>query len=324
MTSSLPLLIATAFVASMGCSGPDSPPAPTRSSTLPQGVVARVSDFDIDALTVASIVEAVHVTPRVAVERAVSDALFASGAKARGDATSLAVEAAVRARLARAALEQLYDEVSTEDPSDAEVAKLTARHFAELDRPETFRVIHALVKLPDKADAATTARARAVAERLAEQVAPAKDEQDFRTRSEALTDRDGFELVVETLSPVAADGRVADPEHPTPEIQTYVAPFARAASHLEQRGQKSGIVATEFGFHVLMLLERIPPKTVPLDERRRMLRDEIVTERASQRKTELLKHLAATTPFSIERNADALLAIVGKDPESSQDHAPSH
>src|SRR5262249_24000940 len=156
-----------------------------------------------------------------------------------------------------------------------EVAAATARHFVTLDRPETFRVIHAVVKLPEKADTATAARARALADRLWEQVAHAKDEQDFRTRAESLPDRGGLDVTVEPLKPGTADGRGADPTQPTPEIETYVLPFARAASRLSERGQISNVVTTEFGFHVLMLLERLPPHVVPLEERRRMLRKEI-------------------------------------------------
>ncbi|HMI89507.1 MAG TPA: peptidyl-prolyl cis-trans isomerase [Polyangiaceae bacterium] len=298
------------------CSSPEPAPPAARASALRPGIVASVGDLDIGTESVARIAAHAEISPRLALEREITDTLFASAAlRDRYDETP-DVQAAVRARLARAVLRDLYDDAQQSEPSDAEIAAATARHFVELDRPEAFRVVHALVKLPEKADAAITARARSLAERLSEQLAQAKDEQDFGTRAEAPLDRGDLEVVVETLKPVAADGRIVDAAHPSPASDTYVPAFARAASRLTEPGQKSGIVATEFGFHVLMLLERLPPKTVPLDERKRLLHDEIVSERARRLKAELLARLAAATPASVERSAEAVLATVGKEHEA--------
>jgi peptidyl-prolyl cis-trans isomerase C len=215
----------------------------------------------------------------------------------------------VRSALARLALETLKKEAAEADTTDEEIATATARHFVEFDRPEAFRVVHAVVRVADGADAAAKTRAKTVASRLAEHLAKARVEAEFRTLAESFQDRDGFELVVDAQKPVAADGRVVDVEHPT-SGETYVLPFARAAARLGQPGQKSGVVSTEYGFHVMMLLERTPPHAVPLDERRRLLRDEIVTDRARRSKKELLSRIRSNVSTSVERSADALLATV--------------
>ncbi len=118
------------------------------------------------------------------------------------------------------------------------------------------------------------------------------------------------------MKPVAADGRVVDVEHPT-DGETYVAPFARAASHLGHPGQKSGVIATEFGLHVMMLLERTPARAVSLAERKERVRDDIVTERAGRLRNELLQRIKSSIATSIERSADNLLAKIDVNPHEA-------
>ena len=299
---------ATSLLASCSTSS-DTMSAAQRAALRP-GIVATVGTLEITAATVAEFAGRTNVAPKIALDRAITDALFASAAARENIDDTPAVRAAIRARLARAALEQLDDEAHQGEPTDAEITQATERHFVELDRPEAFRVIHALVRLPEKADAATVARARSLGERLLGEVARAKDEGDFRARAEALTDRGGLDVVVETLKPVAADGRVVDVAHPSPDIDTYVLPFAQAVARLTQPGQKSGIIASEFGFHVAMLLDRTPAMSVPFAERKERLHGEIITSRARRSKAALLERLAAATPVIIERSADPLLATV--------------
>jgi peptidyl-prolyl cis-trans isomerase C len=288
--------------------------APPSNTTLPAGVVADVGSVAIRVESVAAVASARQIAPREALDREIRDALFANGALREHLDEHLVARAALRSVLARAELEALKKEASQTEPTDAEVAEATARHFARLDRPEAFRVVHAVVRISENADAPQKARARALAERIAEHVAKADDEAEFKSAAEAV-DKGGLEVTIESLPPVAADGRIVDVDHPG-EDNTFVLPFARAASHLAHPGQKSGIVATEHGYHTLMLLERTPPLTVPLEDRRHLLRDEILTQRAKKLLAELLSRIKSTLATNVERSADALLLTVNVDHEA--------
>jgi peptidyl-prolyl cis-trans isomerase C len=297
--------------------GPTGSSPRAASSTLPPGIVATVGSTAIPETTIAMVVRTQGVPAEKAADGEVRDALFAAAALQEGYGDAAAVRVALRGRLARARLALIGQQAAANPITDEEVEDATSHHFVELARPEAFRVIHAAVLVKENADSAEKAKAKALAQKIAERVAVATDASDFKSRAESIEDRQGFELRVETLLPVAADGRVVDQEHPSSAAH-YTPLFARAASHLTEVGQKSGVVATEFGYHVMMLLERTAPHIVSLEERRAMLREEIVTERAKRMKKDLLDQLRGTSSPSIDRAADALLATVVVDANEAQ------
>jgi PPIC-type PPIASE domain len=287
------------------------------AGSLPAGVVARVGKLEILSESVARVVQAQHVSVKEARDREIRDALLANGALARGLGDSPAVRAALRAVLARAALSKILEEASAAEPTEEEVNTATERHFMDFDRPEAFRVVHAVVRVASDADAAKKLEAREVAERIKSAVAGARDASQFRARAEAV-DRGGFDVTVEQLKPVAADGRVIDLENPPPpgeEPSRYALPFAVAASHLAEPGDQGGPVETKFGWHVLMLLDRQPAHAVPFDERRRELRDEIAADRAKRMLEALQKQLNDRLKPFTERSAETVLIDVGTPPQ---------
>jgi peptidyl-prolyl cis-trans isomerase C len=299
-----------AALALLACSNSPSAtttaPPPT-TSTLPAGVVADVGSIAIGAQSVAAVASARQIPPRDALDREIRDALFASAALRADLDQHPATRAALRGALARATLESLKQEAAQADPTDAEIDEGTRRHFVELDRPEGYRVTHVVVRVAETADAASKARAKALAERIAERVASVGGEADFKAAAESV-DRGGLEVMVQSLPVFAADGRVLDER--ALNDPPMVLPFARAASHLAHAGQKSGVVATEFGYHVIMLLERTPALSVPFEERKIRLRDEIIKLRARKLKEELLSRIKSTLATNVERSADALLSTV--------------
>ncbi|UQA59263.1 peptidylprolyl isomerase [Polyangium aurulentum] len=309
-----------------GCGGggaATSGPPPERG-TLAAGLVARAGREEVTADSVGRIALAQGVDPQLARERAIRDALFAAEARASGVDVSPDVERSVKTVLARRLLQQLLASADAEGPiTDEELRLATARRWLELDRPEGFRTVHAVVRVPEGADAATRARAEQIARAIRSDVVSASAiareraapppvrpgdadgdpaVEEFRRAAGAGT-REGLEVLVEALPAVAADGRMLLMEGGSLDDG-----FARAASSLGVRGDLSEVVTTSYGAHVILLLERTPASIVPAEERRRRVRDEVLWSRASAARAALLQGLRRDVV--VERSADALLVQV--------------
>ncbi|MBW2455059.1 MAG: hypothetical protein JRI68_11140, partial [Deltaproteobacteria bacterium] len=152
----------------VGCDGGESVGPTTRA--LPAGVVARVGELDISAQTVAAIAGEQNVSVEEARDRAVYDALLASGARAELPPRVVADgEARV---LARALLRTLWSEAQQQPTTEAELAEAKERHWTELERPVGYRAVHAVVRADAKASEEQHHQARALAARLREAVKP--------------------------------------------------------------------------------------------------------------------------------------------------------
>ena len=253
--------------------------------------------------------------PKIALDRAITDALFASAAEREHiDEPPPSARPSAPASRAPRSNSSTTKPVeasrptprSPRPPSVTSSSSIARRPFASSTRSSNF----------PKKPTPPPPRARARSPNaFSAQVAHAKDEPDFRARAEALTDRGGLDIVVETLKPVAADGRVVDVDHPSPDIDTYVLPFARAASRLTEPGQKSGVVTTR-----IRLSRRDAARAhaghvrPPRRAQGATPRTKSSPTRAGRLKAELLERLAAATPATIERSADTLLATVGHRP----------
>jgi peptidyl-prolyl cis-trans isomerase C len=240
--------------------------------------------------------------------------------------------------LARFTLRELLDAARKAGPiTDAELYDATQFHWLDMDRPAGFRTVHAVVRLDDKADAAHQKDAAAIAaairralEPLAAAPAPApsapppssQPSQGAAPNDPAETDplveqfkqaagavpHEGFNVAIEALPPVAEDGRVLEPGG-----QAFDPDFARAAAALERRGELSQPTVTSFGVHVIMLLERTPPRSLPADERRARLQEETVVARARASQRKLLPRARDEEGVVVDRGVDALLALVAVD-----------
>jgi hypothetical protein len=295
--------------------------APLETGDLETGVVARVGRELIVADEVARIAAAQGVGVVAARDAAIRDALYAEQAKVEGVDTERATQLIVNAALGRRMLRRMLDDADRAGPvTDEELERVMQRRWLELDRPEGFRVVHAVVKTKEGADEAARARAEVVARSVREAVLPVSEKAkstplsrdaadpivDAFKRAVDLVARDGFEIKVEALDPVAADGRVLSLEG-----GGYEKPFAEGASKLVARGDLSDVVLTPYGCHVLLLLERISEARVPVEERRRRVREEVLWMRAAAARAKLIERLRADV--LVGRDVDTLLAMVPVD-----------
>jgi hypothetical protein len=192
-----------------------------------------------------------------------------------------------RVVLAREVLAALGGEAKAGGPpTDAEVLAISQARFWELDRPRMVAVSHAVV-LSEKEDPA----ARALAERIGVATAPAKSSAEFEAAAQAV-DAGRFSVKVEEVLPVAADGRAVDPAAPPPAgpaVQHYDREFAAAAQRLTRPGEQSPVLRSAFGYHVLYARAIFEPQQPALDERRSLLHDEIMSQRAAALSAKVLE-----------------------------------
>jgi hypothetical protein len=296
----------TAAFFALSCSQ-SSPPASSRSATLPAGALARAGSELVSAATVSRVAAAQGVLPRQAAELAVSDALFAHAARAT--LPLAAARSLERAAVARSLLEEIAREADRAGPPTAqELGEVAAERWTELNRPDAVRTTHAVV-INDKPE--RDAAARALAEKLAASLGHATSSDELIKQALAFP-AEGFEIRAEPLPFVTADGRVLQRRDAgfVPQRGGFDPDFARAANAIAQAGQLSPVVKSAFGYHVIRLDERAAGAAVPAAELPSLLAREVIQRRAARARGELLERLKAGTPVQVERAADDLTARV--------------
>lgn len=310
-----------ALIVGCGNKAEESVVAPVETGNLESGVVARVANEPIVDHDVARIAAAQGVSVSAARDLAIRDALFAAQAKTDGLDAERNTQLMINAALARRMLRKILDDADRAGPvTDEELERVMTRRWLELDRPEGFRVVHAVVRTDEGIDEAKRNRAKVVAEAIREAVKSAvekaksttapREQADpvvevFKTAAEAV-EREGFTIKVEALEPVASDGRVLSPSG-----GGYEKAFAEGAAKLAARGDLSDIVTTSYGLHVMLLLEKIPEARTSLDERRRLVREEVLWMRSSAARTKLLERLRPSA--GVGREVETLLVMVPVD-----------
>ena len=208
-----------------------------------------------------------------------------------------------RVVLARQLLASLADQARAGGPpTDAEVQAITEARFWELDRPRMVQVVHAVVMSAEE-----DPEARALAERIANATSTATGPNEFRAAATAVQPG-RYRVKAESLPPVALDGRAVDPASPPPAgpaVQHFDEDFTAAAQRLTRPGEQSPVVRSPFGYHVIHLVKVIEPKQPSLDERRALLHDEIMSQRATALAAALLEQQRRELQPSQSRSAIA-------------------
>jgi peptidyl-prolyl cis-trans isomerase C len=132
-------------------------------------------------------------------------------------------------------------------PSDVEAKDFYGKNPDKFKEPERARASHILVRVDEKADAAAKAKAKATIDTVLKK---AKGGEDFGKLAQQYS-QDGS----------AAQGGDLG-EFPRGQM---VPAFEQAAFALKP-GEISGIVTTQFGYHVIKLIEVKPGRTVPFEE----------------------------------------------------------
>ncbi len=271
---------------------------------VPKGAAAVVSSSSIALDAVRDIAAVQRLDPEQARNRAVADAVLAQEAREvyRGTGLVAQIESAT---LARALLEEIDAASKRAAISDKELSEATARRWYEFDRPASARTVHAVVLTKNKAD---SVQAKRLAQRIRAAVKDATTVDEFEQQAKTVTEP-GLQVRVERLEACTPDGRLValDLEKQKQLLgASSVVEYARAANELKAVGDISPVVETEFGYHVIMLLERLPAKRVDEAQRRRALADDIHTRRAAAEVERILQAGRRQRPVQIVRAVDAL------------------
>ena len=184
-------------------------------------------------------------------------------------------------------------------PTDAEVQAITDARFWELDRPRMVQVVHAVVLSAEE-----DPEARALAERIGSATSQVNGAKAFLAAARAV-EAGRFKVQAESLAPVAPDGRAVDPPGEGTSRRTASVSPSRAASRaaappivsITSRAARSG--------ERLYLVKVIDARQPSLDERRALLHDEIMSQRATALAAALLEQQRRELQPSQSRSAIA-------------------
>jgi peptidyl-prolyl cis-trans isomerase C len=182
----------------------------------------------------------------------------------------------------RAFLEAERAKVKESDVSDTDARAYYDGHANEFDVPERFDASHILVAVAPNAPAAVRDKQRAKAQAL---LARARKGADFAKLARENSDDPGSAKQGGQLGPFTGD--------------RMVKPFADAVSALKP-GELSGLVETQFGYHIIKLHKQLPSEHVAFDTVHEHLRAFLVQQKREQAINQLIQQLRAKAKIDVK------------------------
>ncbi|MCW5836333.1 MAG: peptidylprolyl isomerase [Labilithrix sp.] len=287
---------------SCGHDAPTTTRSEDHNAALGGEIAARVGAQAIPLSVVASVAAAQHVSAAEAARRVIDDEIAASAARRKGLDQRVPASWRLVSTRARFAADRFHEEAKRRGPpTDEEIRLLSERHWAEVDRPPSVSVVHAVAMLPK--DAALVPSARALADELRAAVASASSD-DFEARAKAVPHDPKISVRVEKLPPFTEDGWV------TEGGGAMDATFSKVAFALPEVGATSAVVETPFGFHVIRLLARHPEKRMPFETRRLAFAAEVHALRARDLMKARLDELRGAHRVDVSPAAEELMRTI--------------
>jgi peptidyl-prolyl cis-trans isomerase D len=172
--------------------------------------------------------------------------------------------------------------------TDDDLKQYYKQHAAEYDIPERVHVRHILVKTPPGADQKTVDAAKAKAEDLLKQI---QGGGNFEELAKKNSDDTGSAQKGGELPPFQHGAMVPE--------------FEQAAFALQTKGQLSGLVKSQYGFHIVQLIDKEPAHTKSFEEVKAEIEPIVKQQKESKASDDLARAVEAAATNDLDQAAAA-------------------